>query len=651
MTTKILNFKALTITLVCLACALGAGAYDFYSNGFYYNIKENNTVEVTYQSTNGTDTYTGVISIPRQVTYNGTTYQVDRIGYNAFSMSALVEVVIPDNITFIGANAFRLCGSLEKVTMTDAVTTIGYQAFAACQKLREINLSENLEVIPIGCFSWCDSLKTITLPHSLKSIEREGFRGTKNLKTIICKAWDRPTWENEDVFDAEVKANTTLLVPPTYIASYKGKAPWSSFSKIKALAYDIDKNGLYYVTNDRGTMDVTFKDTNYNSYSGNVYIPGTITLPEGTFDVEGIGTLAFFACRDVTSVNFGSNKLKTIGDRSFMACYGLTGISIPSNVETIDNNAFTNCTSLRNITLREGLKTIGSQALSSTALTQITLPASLESINGSSLSCCTSLTTINVSSGSPYYTSRDGVLYTSDGKMLMTYPAGKSGTSYTVLDGTEVIANNAFDRARSLTEIVLPSSLKEVQTAAFRECNALQQMLFPWGVTHIGNSAMDNCNTMTEVVLPSTLNFIGYNAFNRCSSLTNIYVKATAPPFCDTYEWYDYDWDEDVIEYAFTYQQFRNANLYVPTGAVEMYRASSTWDQFVHIYGIDYDPEFIPGDADGDGEVGIADATALIDYLLGTITVIDINAADLDSDGDISISDVSALIDMLLNSD
>ena len=651
MTTKILNFKALTTTLVCLACALGAGAYDFYSNGFYYNIKENNTVEVTYQSTNGTDTYTGVISIPRQVTYNGTTYQVDKIGYNAFSMSALVEVVIPDNITFIGANAFRLCGSLEKVTMTDAVTTIGYQAFAACQKLREINLSENLEVIPIGCFSWCDSLKTITLPHSLKSIEREGFRGTKNLKTIICKAWDRPTWENEDVFDAEVKANTTLLVPPTYIASYKGKAPWSSFSKIKALAYDIDKNGLYYITNDRGTMDVTYKDTNYNSYSGNVYIPGTITLPEGTFDVEGIGTLAFFACRDVTSVNFGSNKLKTIGDRSFMACYGLTGISIPSNVETIDNNAFTNCTSLRNITLREGLKTIGSQALSSTALTQITLPASLESINGSSLSCCTSLTTINVSSGSPYYTSRDGVLYTSDGKMLMTYPAGKSGTSYTVLDGTEVIANNAFDRARSLTEIVLPSSLKEVQTAAFRECNALQQMLFPWGVTRIGNSAMDNCNTMTEVVLPSTLNFIGYNAFNRCSSLTNIYVKATAPPFCDTYEWYDYDWDEDVIDYAFTYLQFRNANLYVPTGAVEMYRVNSTWDQFVHIYGIDYDPEFIPGDADGDGEVGIADATALIDYLLGTITAIDINAADLDSDGDISISDVSALIDMLLNSD
>ena len=651
MTTKILNFKALTITLVCLAFALGAGAYDFYSNGFYYNIKENNTVEVTYQSTNGTDTYTGVISIPRQVTYNGTTYQVDRIGYNAFSMSALVEVVIPDNITFIGANAFRLCGSLEKVTMTDAVTTIGYQAFAACQKLREINLSENLEVIPIGCFSWCDSLKTITLPHSLKSIETEGFKATKNLKTIICKAWTRPTWADDDVFDAEVKANATLLVPPTYIANYKGKAPWSSFSKIKALAYDIDKNGLYYVTNDRGTMDVTFKDTNYNSYSGNVYIPGTITLPEGTFDVEGIGTLAFFACRNVTSVNFGSNKLKTIGDRSFMACYGLTGISIPSNVETIDNNAFTNCTSLRNITLREGLKTIGSQALSRTALTQITLPASLESINGSSLSCCTSLTTINVSSGSPYYTSRDGVLYTSDGKMLMTYPAGKSGTSYTVLDGTEVIANNAFDRARSLTEIVLPSSLKEVQTAAFRECNALQQMLFPWGVTRIGNSAMDNCNTMIEVVLPSTLNFIGYNAFNRCSSLTNIYVKATAPPFCDTYEWYDYDWDEDVIEYAFTYQQFRNANLYVPTGAVEMYRVNSTWDQFVHIYGIDYDPEFIPGDADGDGEVGIADATALIDYLLGTITAIDINAADLDNDGDISISDVSALIDMLLNSD
>ena len=637
--------------LVSLAWALGASAYDFYSNGFYYNIKDNNTVEVTFQSTNGTDTYTGVITIPQQVTYNGTTYQVDKIGYQAFSMSTLTEVVIPDNITYIGPNAFRLCYSLEKVTMTDAVTTIGFQAFSGCHKLRDINLSENLEVIPLGCFSWCDSLKTITLPHSLRNIESEGFRATKNLKTIICMAWTRPTWENEDVFDAAVKSNATLLVPPTYISNYTGKSPWNSFSTIKALAYDIEQNGLYYVTNNRGTMDVTFKDTNYNSYSGFVYIPGSITLPEGTFDVEGIGSRAFFACRDLTSVGFGSNNLKIIGDRSFMSCNGLTSISIPSSVETIDYNAFSNCTSLRSITLREGLKTIGSQGLASTALTSIMLPASLESINGNSLSCCTSLTAINVKSGNPYYTSRDGVLYTIDGKMLMTYPAGKSGNSYTVSNGTQVIANNAFDRARSLENITLPNSIKEVQSCAFRECNALQVMEFPYGMTSLGSSAMDNCNTMSYVILPSSITYIGSNAFYRCTRLNDIYVKATNPPYCDTYEWYDYDWDEDVIDYAFTPAQFQNAIVHVPDGTIDAYRAAETWKKFRYFSNTYYEPEYIPGDVDGDGEVSISDVTVLIDYLLGSITAIDVNAADLDSDGEISISDVSALIDKLLNGD
>ena len=52
--------KSLLIRLVALVaavmCASGASAYDFYLNGIYYNIKENNTVEVTYKEVTGTDT-------------------------------------------------------------------------------------------------------------------------------------------------------------------------------------------------------------------------------------------------------------------------------------------------------------------------------------------------------------------------------------------------------------------------------------------------------------------------------------------------------------------------------------------------------------------------------------------------------------------
>ena len=52
----------------------------------------------------------------------------------------------------------------------------------------------------------------------------------------------------------------------------------------------------------------------------------------------------------------------------------------------------------------------------------------------------------------------------------------------------------------------------------------------------------------------------------------------------------------------------------------------------------------------GDGEVSIADVSALIDYLLSEDdTLIVIEKSDIDGDGEISIADVTALIDILLN--
>ena len=59
---------------------------------------------------------------------------------------------------------------------------------------------------------------------------------------------------------------------------------------------------------------------------------------------------------------------------------------------------------------------------------------------------------------------------------------------------------------------------------------------------------------------------------------------------------------------------------------------------------------FIRGDVNGDGNVDIADLTALIDYLLsGGTALINIDAADCDQDSSVGIADVTALIDYLLN--
>ena len=61
-------------------------------------------------------------------------------------------------------------------------------------------------------------------------------------------------------------------------------------------------------------------------------------------------------------------------------------------------------------------------------------------------------------------------------------------------------------------------------------------------------------------------------------------------------------------------------------------------------------PQYQRGDVNSDGEVGIADVTALIDYLLsGNSTGVNLSAADCDQDGGVGIADVTRLIDYLMS--
>ena len=61
-------------------------------------------------------------------------------------------------------------------------------------------------------------------------------------------------------------------------------------------------------------------------------------------------------------------------------------------------------------------------------------------------------------------------------------------------------------------------------------------------------------------------------------------------------------------------------------------------------------PVYQLGDVNMDGDVNIADVTALIDYLLnGDDSVIDLTAANVNEDNSVDISDVTRLIDMLLS--
>ena len=136
-----------------------------------------------------------------------------------YAHDKMVEVVIPNGIETIGANAFRDCTSLRKVTLPSTLISVGSMAFAGHHRIDEINIpdlaawcaidfdgresnplcrGEALYVdgeaffeIPEGvteikpyCFTNCDSLRKLKLPKSLKTIGTHAFYKCVNLRYL-----------------------------------------------------------------------------------------------------------------------------------------------------------------------------------------------------------------------------------------------------------------------------------------------------------------------------------------------------------------------------------------------------------------------------------------------------------------------------------
>ena len=82
--------KLLLATITTLLCSFTASAHDFEVDGIYYNITSETdlTVEVTYRGgyyDEYSNEYSGAITIPSVVTYNGKTYSVTEIEFAAFA--------------------------------------------------------------------------------------------------------------------------------------------------------------------------------------------------------------------------------------------------------------------------------------------------------------------------------------------------------------------------------------------------------------------------------------------------------------------------------------------------------------------------------------------------------------------------------------
>ena len=112
-----------------------------------------------------------------------------------------------------------------------------------------------------------------------------------------------------------------------------------------------------------------------------------------------------------------------------------------------------------------------------------------------------------------------GAIYSKDKTKLIV---GADINEYTILEGTKIICDGAFEGFRKLSKINLPSSILSLGAAAFYDCINLLSAKIPSGVSYLDGYTFSGCVSLKKVELPNSLEGLYLNAFSNCISLYSI---------------------------------------------------------------------------------------------------------------------------------
>jgi hypothetical protein len=643
--------QKIILFLVLLTAAFCAHAYDFEVDGIFYH-KYGNNVTVTYK-TLGQGDYSGDLVIPETVTYDGVTYTVTTISYRAFDgCNGLTSVSLPSTITSVRSDAFWGCSALSSITVDSGNPK--YDSRDNCNAIIETSRNKLIAgckntIIPnsvtmIGDEAFFRSgVTNIFIPSSITSIGKRAFSFCNDLAHLNVDS-ENPIFDSRDDCNAIIETssnklfagcmNTIIPNTVTYINenAFYGCQGLRNMSIPNSVTY-ISGYAFYHcdaLTNVTIGNSVTTIGDNAFTFSG----LKEVTIPNS---VKKLGKYAFSSCPDLTHVTL-PNAISSLGECVFDGCSNLLTVTMPNYVSSISSYMFRGCTSLTSISIPSNVMYIGKSAFESCeSLTSITIPNSVISIGEYAFSHCFGLTNVTIGNS----------VATIDGS---AFGFCTSLSSILIPNSVTTINNFAFTGCSGLTNIMVESDNPTYDSR--NNCNAIietssnsliigcKNTSIPNSVTSIGSGAFTYIYDLTNVTIPGSVNYIGEDAFMNCPNIMSITCFAITPPdaYCIAISNENIN-DED---YKSIYEQ---ATLFVPYESLEAYRTHEEWGSFSLIV------PFVgagPGDTNGDGVINVADATSLIDMLLGDSE--QPSYADVNGDGIINVTDVTVLIDMLLSS-
>ncbi|MBN2684589.1 MAG: leucine-rich repeat domain-containing protein [Pontiellaceae bacterium] len=262
--------------------------------------------------------------------------------------------------------------------------------------------------------------------------------------------------------------------------------------------------------------------------------------------VKRIALGAFSECQNMREILI-PNSVVEIEDTVFYGCSSLNRVVLPNSIGVIEPDTFRFCSSLTSIEIPESVTNLGWCAFEESGLETVTIPSTVMTLEAP-FGGCTNLQEILVLPENPNYCSRDGVLLSRDGTMMIQYPTGRKGAAV-FPSGVSSIEDDAFAGCRGLTEVTIPEGVTNVGRWAFQMCSELESIVIPSSVAEIGRKAFSDCSSLTEIELPPGVDIedelfcynsnlvhvvlydgllrIGEAAFAECVSLPEITIPQT----------------------------------------------------------------------------------------------------------------------------
>ena len=362
------------------------------------------------------------------------------------------RVLIPDNVTEIGASVFTSNTTITRVQIGTGLVTIGNTAFLGCTSLEQVIVNSTLlTTLGDAVFSGCTSLTTINLPASVSSIGYNIFKLCSSLTSVTIDPGNAyisvagTSNDNTAVFDSiplslyinTREVNIICTISSTRTSFTPGQTATVTFSMNTATTnfnnslISVTGGSLSTVTtSDNGsTYTATFTPTVSVSQSASISVSGTSSDATTSFSSNTLSltintvvtaiictissTLTSFTPGQTATVTFSMNTATTKLSNSLI---NVTGGSL-STVTTSDNGSTYTAT----FTPTSSVSQSGSISISATSSDATTTFSS----NTLSLTINTVVTAITCT-----LSASSTVLYANQ-TSIITFTMNKSTTSFT----------------------------------------------------------------------------------------------------------------------------------------------------------------------------------------------------------------------------